>query len=85
MQTITMCTVQKWVTGGYRVQRTLDFRPEVCSERLNLVKFFHLVVPKVFLKWLHIVCAFCARNIHLFEELGNEFATVSQDVTVAKC
>ena len=60
MQTPTMCSLQKWVTGGYRVylgcEMTKNIRPEVCSEPLNLVNFFHLVVPKVFLKWLRIVC-----------------------------
>ena len=82
MQTPTMCSLQKWVTGGYRVylgcEMTKNIRPEVCSEPLNLVKFFHLVVRKVFLKWLHIVCVFFGeRKIHLPEELDNEFATVS--------
>ena len=66
MQTFTMCTVQKWVTGGYRVQRTLDFRPEVCSEHLNLVKFFHLVVPKVFLKGNgYTLCVLSAQETYI--------------------
>ena len=80
MQTFTMCSLQKWVTGGYRVYLGCEMKknigPEVCSEPLNLVNFFHLVVPKVFLKWPRILCGFSgARKIHLPGGLGNEFAT----------
>lgn len=39
-----MCSLQKWVTGGYRVYLGCEMKknigPEVCSEPLNLVNFF---------------------------------------------